>query len=79
MSDRALGFILLALIAVSALSLVRSLTTGRVSFVIGAAWSLKADRTVDAPRYWSFVAANAGFLILFIFIFGTPALKWAGL
>jgi hypothetical protein len=79
MSDRALSFILLALIAVSAFSLVRSVTTGRVSFVIGTAWSLKADRTVDAPRYWGFVAANAGFLILLIFIFGKPALTWAGL
>jgi hypothetical protein len=79
MSDRSLGFILLGLIALCAFQLVRSLTTGRVSFALGRARYLRADRTLDAPRYWSFVAANAAFLVLFIFVFGEAAIKWAGL
>ena len=79
MSDRSLGFILLALIAASAFHLARSLTTGRVSFAIGSTRYLRADRGMDALRYWAFVAANAAFLILFIFVFGAPAIKWSGL
>jgi hypothetical protein len=65
--------------ALWAFQLARSLTTGRATFMIMLNWDLKADRKLNPTRYWTFVAADVAWLVLFIFFLGRSAITWAGL
>jgi hypothetical protein len=78
-SDRPIGFLLLIGIASLLISVLLSLFTGRVRFLIGVNWALKADRRSNPGRYWGFVLANAALAALAVYSLGRIALQFAGL
>jgi hypothetical protein len=78
-SDRLIGFFLLFGMAYLFINVLLALFTGRVRFVIGVNWTMKADRRSNPGRYWGFVLANAAVAVLATYSLGRIALQIAGL